>query len=75
MNTTVTLDETHFKAVAEKARALGETPEQYLQRLIEADSRSFDEILLPVRKGFDPMSDGEIDGLMDRARKSARQSK
>ena len=41
-----------FKAVAEKARALGETPEQYLQRLIEADSRSFDEILLAGAEGF-----------------------
>jgi hypothetical protein len=73
MDTTVTLDELHFKVVSDKARALGKTPEQYLQALIDADSRSFDEILQPVRQGFDTMSDDEIDELFDRARKAARQ--
>ncbi len=74
MNTTVTLDESHFKTVTEKARALGKTPEQYLQLLIDADSRSFDEILQPVRAGFDSMSDDEIDALFDRARNAPRQA-
>jgi hypothetical protein len=73
MNTTVTLDESHFRTVAAKARALGKTPEQYLQALIDADSRSFDEILQPVREGFDAMTDNEIDALFDRARNAARQ--
>ena len=73
MDTTVTLDEPHFKAVAEKARALGTTPDEYIHALIDADARSFDEILLPVRRGFQSMSDDELDALFDRARKAARQ--
>jgi hypothetical protein len=72
MKTTVTLDEVHFKAAADKARALGKTPEQYVQLLIEADTRTFDEILDPVRAGFDSMSDDEVDALLERARRAAR---
>ena len=72
MDTTVKLDEVHFRVAAEKARVLGKTPEQYLQSLIDADSRSFDEILRPARKGFEAMSDEELDGLFDRAKKAAR---
>jgi hypothetical protein len=75
MNTTVTLDETHFKLIAEKARALGKTPEQYLHALIDADGRTFDEILEPARRGFDSMSDDALDDLFDRAKTAARQSK
>ena len=74
MDTIVKLDEPHFKLVAEKSRSLGKTPEQYLQSLIDADSRSFDEILEPARKGFESMSDDELVGLFDRARKATRQS-
>ena len=69
----VTLDEKHFRVAEKNARALGKTPEQYLECLIDADSRSFDEILDPVRKGFDSMSDSEIDELFERARKASRQ--
>jgi len=72
MDTSITLDETHFKLAAEKARAIGKTPQQYLHSLIEADSRSFDEILDPARRGFEAMSDDEVDALFDRARKAAR---
>ena len=68
----VSLDERHFQAVAEKARLLGQTPEEYLQGLIDADGRTFDEILEPARRGFEKMSDEEVDGLLDRARKAAR---
>ena len=74
MDTTITLDETHFRTASDKAQALGKTPEQYIQALIDSDSRSFDEILKPVRAGFDSMSDAEIDDLFGRARKAARQS-
>jgi cyclopropane fatty-acyl-phospholipid synthase-like methyltransferase len=70
----VTLDEKHFQIAEEKARALGTTPEQYLQSLIDADSRSFDQILQPVQAGFDNMTDPEIDDLFTRAQKAARQS-
>lgn len=72
MDTTVTLDELHFKTAVDKARALGRTPAQSVQSLIDADSRSFDEILEPVRRGFDSMTD-EVDALFERARKAARQ--
>ena len=71
MDTTITLDEAHFKTLVAKARALGKTPEQYLQALIEADCRTFDEILAPARKGFESMGDDDIDELFERARKSA----
>lgn len=66
------LEEKHFRAAEEKARALGTTPEQYVQSLIEADSRSFDEILRPVREGFEGMSDAEIDDVFERATGEAR---
>jgi len=73
MQTTVTLDESHFKVVRENARALGKTPEEYIRSLIDAaDARSFDDILKPVRQGFDAMGDEEIDDLFDRAQKAAR---
>jgi hypothetical protein len=72
MNTSITLDESHFKVVSDKARAAGKTPEQYLQDLIDADNQSFDEILRPVRQGFDSMADDELDDLLDRAQKAAR---
>jgi hypothetical protein len=34
MDTTITLDERHFKAVAQKARGLGTTPQAYIHFLI-----------------------------------------
>ena len=74
METTINLDETHFRIVLDKAKALGTTPDRYLAALIDADARSFDQILDPVRKGFEPMKDDELDGLMSRAIKSARSS-
>jgi hypothetical protein len=74
MSTTITLDETRFRVVTEKARALGTTPEQYLQGLIDADSRSFDDMLAPVRQGFASTTDEEADELFDRARKASRKS-
>ena len=72
MDTTITLDEPHFRLALDKAKSLGTTPDCYLAALIEADARSFDQILEPVRKGFEPMNDDELDGLMDRALKGAR---
>jgi hypothetical protein len=70
---TVALDEEHFRVAEEKARALRKTPEQYLQALIDADSRTFDDLLQPIRSGFDRMGDNEIDSLFERAQKAARQ--
>ena len=71
MDTTITLDERHFYAAVERARKLGTTPEVYVQTLIDQAGRSFDDILAPVRKGFETMSDDELDNLFDRAIKSA----
>ncbi|MBV8780782.1 MAG: hypothetical protein JO353_05230 [Phycisphaerae bacterium] len=68
----VQLDEQHFRILSENAAAFGTTPELYLQSLIDAHSRTFDEILSPIRAGFEQMSDEEIDGLFDQARKAAR---
>ena len=75
MNTTVTLDEKHFRQALERARELGLTPEAYIQSLIAQASRTFDEILEPIRRGFDAMSDDEVDRLFERAQKSARASR
>ena len=72
-NRTIALDESHFRVAEENARALGKTPEQYLQSLIDADSRSFDDILRPIRSGFDKMSHDQLDSLFERAQKAARQ--
>jgi hypothetical protein len=72
MDTTITLDEPHFQRALDKAKTLGTTPDRYLAALIDADARSFDQILEPVRKGFESMGDDELDGLMDRALRAAR---
>ena len=74
MDTAIILDERHFHVAVERARELGTTPEVYVQALIDQAGRSFDEILAPVRKGFEAMSDDEIEELFDRATKSARSS-
>jgi hypothetical protein len=72
MQTTLILDEPHFKTAAEKARVRGQSPEQYVQALIDADAADFDEILKPIREGFDAMGDAEIDDLFDRAQSAVR---
>jgi hypothetical protein len=72
MDTTLTLDEFHYKTVVEKARAIGKTPAEYLQILIDADNLTFDEMLAPARKGFEGMSDDDVNELVDRAQKAAR---
>ena len=71
-NTTVILDGPHFRLANDKAKAMGTTPEQYLQTLIDADALCLDDILKGVREGFEPMDDQELDALLDRARKAAR---
>lgn len=71
MVTTITLDEPRFKVIATRASALGKTPLEYLQSLIDADSRTFGEILEPARQGFDVMRDEDVDALFDRARSRA----
>ena len=70
MNTAIVLDEKDFKAVAEKSRANGQTPEQYFHALIQVDGLTFDDILAPIRQGFATTSDEELDELLLRARKA-----
>jgi hypothetical protein len=72
MDTTVILDQKHFKAAAAKARELGTTPAAYIESLIDSASRSFDEILAPVRADFrrSGMTEDELDVLVSGARKA-----
>ena len=72
MEATITLDESHFCLLVDKARSHGTTPDRYLASLIDADKRTFDEILDPVRKGFESMCDDELEGLTGRAMFAAR---
>ena len=72
MGKTITIDERRFQSVAEKARAVGKSPEQYLEALIDADTRTFAQVLQPIRQGFESMTDEELDALFDRASKAAR---
>ena len=72
MGRTLTLDERHFKAAAERARELGETPERYIESLIDAATLSFDEILAPVRDAFrdSGTTEEELDEAVVQARKA-----
>jgi len=72
MNTSVTLDKKHFQAASEKAKKLGTTPKAYIESLIEHANRSFDDILAPIRKGFEGMSDEDLDTLFQKANSAAR---
>jgi hypothetical protein len=72
MSTTITLDDRHYKAVADKARELGTTPEHYVHSLIDAASLTFDEILAPVRDAFakSGVTEDELDDVVSEARKA-----
>ena len=66
------LDEEHFRVAEDKARALGTTTDEFVTKLIDAeqalDELSFDELLAPVRKGFDHLNDEELDTLFAAAK-------
>jgi hypothetical protein len=72
MATTITLDNRHFKAAANKARKLGKTPETHIQSLTDADTLTFDEILAPVRESF--LSGGATEDELDEAVSEARKA-
>jgi hypothetical protein len=74
MDTTVILDQKHYETVVAEARAAGQTPEEFLHSLIDARTHTFDDLLAPVRKGFEEKSDKELDELFAHAQKSARES-
>jgi len=72
MNTSITLDDRHYTAVAKKARELGTTPELYIHSLIDAATQTFDDILEPARRGFarDGVTEDELDDAVNSARKA-----
>ncbi|MDB5302095.1 MAG: hypothetical protein JWO87_3758 [Phycisphaerales bacterium] len=74
MDTTVTLDDQHFKVATEKARELGTTPERYICSLIDAATLTFDEILAPVREEFrkSGVTEEELDDAVTEARNAIR---
>jgi hypothetical protein len=74
MGTTVTLDKRHFKAAAEKAKALGQTPQTFIETLIDAATSSFDEVLSTVRRAFakSGVTEDELDDAVCIARKAIR---
>jgi flagellar biosynthesis/type III secretory pathway protein FliH len=68
------------KALDEKAQHSGKSAADYVRDLIEADllaSRSFDEILAPMRQGFKEsgMSEEELDALFEEAREEGYQER
>jgi hypothetical protein len=71
----VTLDEKHFRAVREKARAIGKTPKEYLQALIDTDG--VDEILAPVRRKFaeSGMSEDQLSDFLEEIKHRRRQER
>lgn len=63
-----------LRAVRKRARDEGKTASEYVRSLIERDlqaSRSFDDILRPVRAGFkkSKVTEDELDSIVRRARK------
>jgi hypothetical protein len=68
----VILDEQHFRAAQDKARELGTTTDEFVSKLIDAEHAlaelSFDQLLAPVRKGFDHLTDDELDTLFKDAK-------
>ena len=69
-----------IKALSLKAQSFGQTTTDYLRNLIEADlvvSRSFDEILAPIRQGFQQsgLREDELEALFEEAREEVWQQK
>jgi hypothetical protein len=77
MDMTVTIDKARYKIVARKARALGKSPEQYLESLIDAANMTLDEILAPVREDFrrSGMTEDDLDAIVTDARKAIHAKK
>jgi hypothetical protein len=71
----ILLDEEHFRAAEDRAKALGTTTDAFVSRLIDAEQAlealSFDQLLAPVRKGFERLSDDELDTLFAEAKSRA----
>jgi hypothetical protein len=74
MNTTITLDEQHFKTAVEKARELGTTPQSYIHSLIDAADGALEELLAPVRQAVKEsgMSEDDLTEMLERAKHEMR---
>jgi hypothetical protein len=72
MQTTVTLDKKHFSAAAKKAQKLGTTTDAYIERLIDADTMSFAELMAPVGEAFrkSDVTEDELDATVASARRA-----
>ncbi|HXE53150.1 MAG TPA: hypothetical protein VN541_09050 [Tepidisphaeraceae bacterium] len=71
------LKPTQMRAVARRAKKAGKTPSEYVRSLVERDllaGESFDEVLKPIRQGFQEsgVTEEELDALVARARKAHR---
>jgi hypothetical protein len=71
------LKPTQLKAVVRRAKKEGKTPSEFVRSLIEREllaASSFDEILKPIRAGFDNsrVTDDEIETLVTHARNDLR---
>ena len=75
------LDRKAISALKRKAKVSGQTTPQYVKGLIqkglELDDLTFDEILKPVREDFrrSGMTEDELDELITRARKATARKK
>jgi len=74
MDTSIKLDERHFKMVTEKSRELGMTPRAYVQSLIDADVKTLDELLAPVRDAVKEsgMTEEGLTELLEKAKHDMR---
>ena len=69
MDTSITLDERHFRAAVARARERGITPGAYVQSLIEQAGGGFERKVAPIRKSIGTLSEEEIEELFERAAK------
>jgi predicted DNA-binding protein len=70
---TIQLPMRTIQALSDIAREKGKTTEQYVYEILETQilaSKSFDEILAPIRQGFKEsgMSEDEITAMFEKAR-------
>jgi hypothetical protein len=67
------------RKLADRARAMGQNANQYVQQILERDltMASLDEVLAPFRNQVENsgISDEELDGLVEQAREAHFQSR
>ncbi len=85
MTITITLTPETEETLRKRAAESGQTLEAFLQQLVEREARdgnrpaapTFDDILAPVRKGFQDsgLTEEELTGLFEEAREEAWQQR